>query len=86
MHTKKNLRDWFKNEYWPALEFIGICYRNRIYNIDEKGAKIACLAKEEVVVPVTVLAFHVTWSRALARHRRCGAAELGIYVRTEPCK
>jgi len=32
---------------------------------------------------VTVLAFHVTWSRAL---ERCGAAELGIYVRTEPCK
>jgi hypothetical protein len=35
---------------------------------------------------VTVLASHVTWSRALARHRRCGAAELVIYIRTEPCK
>jgi hypothetical protein len=35
---------------------------------------------------ITVLAFHVTWSRALARHKRCGAVELGIYIQTEPCK
>ena len=35
---------------------------------------------------ITILAFHVTWLRALAQHKRCKAAELGIYVQTEPCK
>jgi hypothetical protein len=37
LHTEQSLRDWFKTEYRPALEETGICYRNRIYNIDEKG-------------------------------------------------
>jgi hypothetical protein len=59
MHTKKNLRDWFENEYRPALEFTSIYHRNRIYNIDEKGARIACLAREEVVVPISIKEIYV---------------------------
>jgi hypothetical protein len=60
MHTKKNLRDWFKNKYWLALKFISICYKNRIYNINEKRAKIACFAKEEVIVPISIKEIYVS--------------------------
>jgi hypothetical protein len=59
MHTEKSLRDWFKNEYRPALEFISVCYGNRIYNIDKKGARIACLAKEDVVVLIRIKEMYI---------------------------
>jgi hypothetical protein len=52
MHTEQSLRDWFKNEYRPALEFTGIRHGNRIHNMDKKGARIATPVKEEVVVPI----------------------------------
>jgi hypothetical protein len=41
MYSEQSLRDWFKKEYRPALEFTGIRTGRRIYNIDEKGARIA---------------------------------------------
>jgi hypothetical protein len=59
MHTEASLRDWFEKEYWPALEFTGICHGNRIYNMDEKGARIACLTREEVVVPIGIKEIYV---------------------------
>jgi hypothetical protein len=59
MHTEKSLRDWFENEYKPALEFTGIRHGNRIHNIDEKGARIACPAGEEVVVPIGIKEMYV---------------------------
>jgi hypothetical protein len=56
---------------------------SNLYNSITKRHKFA---NALTAIAVTVLASHVTWSRALARHRRCGAAELVIYIRTEPCK
>jgi hypothetical protein len=38
MHTKKNLHNWFENEYRLALVFTGIRARKYIHNMDEKGA------------------------------------------------
>jgi hypothetical protein len=54
MYTEQTLCDWFEREYRPALEATGIQHRNRIHNIDEKGAKICVPAKEEVVVPIGI--------------------------------
>jgi hypothetical protein len=54
IHSKKSLRNWFENEYRPALEFIGIKIGKYIHNIDEKGARIACPIGEEVVVPIGI--------------------------------
>ena len=59
MYIKKSLRDWFKIEYRQALEFTSICHRNRIYNIDEKGAKIACLAREEVSILIRIKEMYI---------------------------
>jgi hypothetical protein len=59
MHTKKSLRDWFKKEYKLVLQFTGIRTRKYIYNIDEKGARIACLAKEKVVVLISIKEMYV---------------------------
>ena len=59
MHTKQNLRDWFENEYKPALEHTGIRTRKRIHNIDEKGARIACPDGEEVVVLIGIKEMYV---------------------------
>jgi hypothetical protein len=59
MHTEKSLRAWFENEYRPALEFTGICHGNRIHNMDEKGARIACPAGEEVIVPIGIKEMYV---------------------------
>ena len=25
MYTEKDLREWFEKEYWPVLEYTGIC-------------------------------------------------------------
>jgi hypothetical protein len=59
MHTKDNLREWFEKEYRPALEFTGIRSGKYIHNMDEKGARIACPAGEEVVVPVGIKEMYV---------------------------
>ena len=54
MHTKKDLREWFEQEYRPALEYTGICdqeYPNQfIHNMDKKGYRIACPGDQDVVV------------------------------------
>jgi hypothetical protein len=63
MYTKKDLHDWFKKEYKPALEFTGIRHRKYIHNIDEKGCRIACLSGEEVVVPIGIKKIYVRVSK-----------------------
>jgi hypothetical protein len=59
IYTEKSLRTWFENEYRPVLEFTGICYGNRIHNMDEKGARITCPAGEEVIVLVGIKEMYV---------------------------
>jgi hypothetical protein len=59
MHTEKSLRDWFEKEYKPALEFTGIRTGKRIHNMDEKGARVAVPAGEEVVVPIGIKEMYV---------------------------
>jgi hypothetical protein len=59
MYTKQSLREWFKKEYKLALEFTSEQTGRRIHNIDKKGARIACLAKEEVVVPISIKEMYV---------------------------
>ena len=59
MHTEENLRDWFEKEYRQALEFTGIKSGKYIYNMDEKGARIACPAGEEVVVLIGIKEMYV---------------------------
>jgi hypothetical protein len=59
IHTEKTLRDWFEKEYRPALEFTGVKHGKYIYNMDEKGCRIACPAGEEVIVPVGIKEMYV---------------------------
>ena len=59
MHTEKDLRDWFETEYRPALEHTGIRTGKYIYNMDEKGCRIACPIGEEVVVPIGIKEMYV---------------------------
>lgn len=59
MHTKKHLHDWFEKEYRPALEYTQIKSGKYIHNMDEKGARIACPAGEEVVVPIGIKEMYV---------------------------
>jgi hypothetical protein len=59
IYTKKSLCDWFENEYKPVLEFIGICYGDRIYNIDEKGARIACPTRKEIVILIGIKEIYI---------------------------
>jgi hypothetical protein len=59
IHTEQSLRDWFKNKYRPALEFTSVYYKNRIYNINKKGARIACLIRKEVIVPIGIKEIYV---------------------------
>jgi hypothetical protein len=59
MYTKKDLCNWFKKEYKPALKFTGIRHRKYIYNINEKGCRIACLLKEEIVVLIRIKEIYV---------------------------
>jgi hypothetical protein len=42
IYTEDQLRKWFKDEYRPVLKAIGIKYAIYIYNMDKKGARIAC--------------------------------------------
>jgi hypothetical protein len=59
IHTKKTLCDWFEKEYRPALEFTGVKHRKYIYNINEKGCRIACLANKEIIVLVRIKEMYV---------------------------
>jgi hypothetical protein len=59
IHTKQDLRDWFKKEYKPALEFIRVRSRKYIYNIDEKGCCLACLIRKDVIIPVRIKEMYV---------------------------
>jgi len=59
IHTEQSLCDWFKNKYRPALEFTSVYHGNRIYNIDKKRARIACLIREEVVVPIRIKEMYI---------------------------
>jgi hypothetical protein len=54
IYIEQNLCDWFEKEYRLVLEFISIYYGNRIYNINEKKARIACPTREEIVVPINI--------------------------------
>jgi hypothetical protein len=59
IYTEKSLRDWFENEYEPALEFIGICHRDRIYNMDKKRTRIICPAREEIIILIGVKEIYI---------------------------
>ena len=54
IHTEQALKAWFEGVYRPALEDTGIYYSDRIFNMDEKGARICILVGEEVVVPISI--------------------------------
>jgi hypothetical protein len=49
----------FENEYKPVLEFTSIYHRNRIYNIDKKGARITCLTGEEVIILIRIKKIYI---------------------------
>jgi hypothetical protein len=59
IYTEQNLRDWFEKEYKLVFEFIGIRYRNRIYNIDEKGARIVCPIRKEIIVLISIKKIYI---------------------------
>ena len=59
IHTKQDLRDWFEKEYKPVLEFTEVKSRKYIYNIDEKGCRLACPAEEDVIVPIGIKKMYV---------------------------
>jgi hypothetical protein len=59
MHSEQNLRDWFEKEYRLAFEFTGIRSGKRIHNMDEKEARIAVPAREEVVVLIRIKEMYV---------------------------
>jgi hypothetical protein len=59
MHTEQSLQEWFEKEYKPALEFTGVQTGRRIHNIDEKRARIAYPAGEEVVIPIGIKEIYV---------------------------
>ncbi len=58
MHTERDLKEWFEQQYRPALEHTGILDQERpqdyIHNIDEKGCRIAMPGGQEVVVPIDI--------------------------------
>ena len=54
LYIEQSLRDWFETKYRPALEETGICHGDRIYNMDEKGARIYMPTGEEVVAPIGI--------------------------------
>ena len=59
MHSEQSLRDWFEKEYRPASEFTGIKTGRLIHNMNEKGARIAVLAGEEVIVLIGIKEMYV---------------------------
>jgi hypothetical protein len=59
IHTKQNLRDWFKKEYKPALKFTKVKSKKYIHNINKKGCRLTCSAKEDVIVPIRIKEMYV---------------------------
>jgi hypothetical protein len=59
IYTKQDLRDWFKKEYKPALEFIKVKSKKYIYNINKKGCCFVCSAKENVIVLIRIKEIYV---------------------------
>jgi hypothetical protein len=59
VHTEKDLCDWFKTEYQPALKYTGIRSGKYIYNMDKKGYYIAYPVGEEVIVPVRIKEMYI---------------------------
>jgi hypothetical protein len=41
------------------LKETGICYRDRIYNIDKKGVRICIPAGEEVIIPIGIKEIYI---------------------------
>jgi hypothetical protein len=48
-----------KDKYRPALEATGIKYAKYIYNIDEKGARIACSSRQDVIILIGIKEIYV---------------------------
>jgi hypothetical protein len=42
-----------------VLEFTGVRKNKYIYNIDKKGARVACLSGQEVVVPIRIKKIYI---------------------------
>ena len=66
MTTEAELWGWFKGLYTKALELTSIAdlknnkeKYSRIYNIDEKGCRLACSAGEFVLVPLSMPEIYV---------------------------
>jgi hypothetical protein len=59
IYTEKDFCDWFKKEYKPALEFIGIRHRKYIYNINKKGCYIICSLGEKVIILIRIKEIYV---------------------------
>jgi hypothetical protein len=59
IHTKQDLRDWFKKEYKPALKFIKVRSKKYIYNIDKKGCCLVCLTEKDVIVPIRIKEMYI---------------------------
>jgi hypothetical protein len=57
--TKKDLYDWFKKEYKPALKFTKIKHRKYICNINKKGCCIACPLEEKVIILIKIKKIYI---------------------------
>jgi hypothetical protein len=59
IHTKQDLRDWFKKEYKLVLKFIKVRSRKYIHNINKKDCCLVCPAKEDVIVLVGIKEMYI---------------------------
>jgi hypothetical protein len=59
IHTKQDLRDWFKKEYKLILKFIRVRSRKYIYNINKKGCCLICSVREDVIVLIRIKEMYV---------------------------
>jgi hypothetical protein len=59
MYTKKDLCEWFKKEYKPALKFTRIRYKKYIYNVNKKSCYIICSLGKKVIVLIRIKKIYV---------------------------
>jgi hypothetical protein len=59
IYTLSELRRWFKDEYRLVLKYTKINKARYIYNMDEKGTRLACPAGQEIVVLVGITEMYV---------------------------
>jgi hypothetical protein len=59
IHTSSKLRRWFKDEYRLVLKYTKINKARYIYNMDKKGTRLVCPARQEIVVPVGIIEMYV---------------------------